>query len=83
LNIIHLSVYIKFIVCKYFCRRGHHSTSDDSTAYRSKIEIEKWSKKNPIKRFKLFLEKQNLWNEQNEIEYANETKKEVNIVHYL
>jgi len=58
-------------------RRGHHSTSDDSTAYRSKIEIEKWSKKNPIKRFKLFLEKQNLWNEQNEIEYANKTKKEI------
>lgn len=61
-------------------RRGHHSTSDDSTAYRSKNEIEQWSNENPINRLKRFLEKKNLWNEQNDVEYAKETKKQVNIV---
>lgn len=59
-------------------RRGHHSTSDDSTAYRSKVEIEQWTNKNPIHRLKQFLKKNNLWNNQNEIEYAKETKKQVN-----
>lgn len=63
-----------------FSRRGHHSTSDDSTAYRSKDEIEEWAKKNPITRLKKFLEKENLWNEQNDIEYLKETKQQVNII---
>ncbi|KAL4092117.1 hypothetical protein QTP88_026678 [Uroleucon formosanum] len=58
-------------------RRGHHSTSDDSTAYRSKDEIKQWSNKNPITRFKRLLEKNNLWNDQNEVDYANETKKQL------
>ncbi|CAI6363488.1 unnamed protein product [Macrosiphum euphorbiae] len=58
-------------------RRGHHSTSDDSTAYRSKDEIKEWSNKNPITRLKRLLEKNNLWNDQNEVEYANETKKQL------
>lgn len=58
-------------------RRGHHSTSDDSTAYRSKDEIKQWSNNNPITRFKQFLEKNNLWNDQNEVEYAKETKKQL------
>lgn len=62
-------------------RRGHHSTSDDSTAYRSKTEIEQWANKNPIDRLKQFLEKKNLWNDQNEIEYAKETKKQVIIIY--
>lgn len=60
-------------------RRGHHSTSDDSTAYRSKDEIEQWSKNNPIVRLKKFLEKKSLWNDQMDIEYGKETKKQVNI----
>lgn len=61
-------------------RRGHHSTSDDSTAYRPKDEIDEWSKNNPIKRLKLFLEKKDLWSVQDDIEFAKETKKQVNII---
>lgn len=64
-------------------RRGHHSTSDDSSAYRSKDEIEQWSKKNPIIRLKKFLEKKNIWNDQKDIEYGKETKKQVNIYHKI
>ncbi|KAL0879857.1 hypothetical protein ABMA27_002390 [Loxostege sticticalis] len=43
-------------------RVGHHSTSDDSTAYRSVEEIEKWTKdENPVQKFKLYLERKGLW----------------------
>ncbi|XP_050421529.1 2-oxoisovalerate dehydrogenase subunit alpha, mitochondrial isoform X2 [Adelges cooleyi] len=58
-------------------RRGHHSTSDDSTAYRSKDEMEQWASKNPIRRLKLFLEKKNLWNDQDDLKYASDTKKKL------
>ena len=38
-------------------RLGHHSTSDDSTAYRSVDEMNSWEKDdNPILRFKQYLE---------------------------
>lgn len=60
-------------------RRGHHSTSDDSTAYRSKDEIQLWSNKNPITRLKSFLKKKNLWDDHNDNEFSKETKKEVSI----
>lgn len=37
-------------------RLGHHSTSDDSTAYRSVDEMNSWEKDdNPILRFKQYL----------------------------
>jgi len=58
-------------------RVGHHSTSDDSTRYRSIDEIEEWRvKNNPINRLYLFLEKQG-WltsdqdKEMKEVERAN------------
>lgn len=42
-------------------RLGHHSTSDDSTAYRSVDEINSWDKNdNPINRFKNYLYRNNL-----------------------
>jgi 2-oxoisovalerate dehydrogenase E1 component alpha subunit len=38
-------------------RIGHHSTSDDSSAYRSKKEVENWKRlDNPIVRFRKWLE---------------------------
>ncbi|XP_050544720.1 2-oxoisovalerate dehydrogenase subunit alpha, mitochondrial isoform X2 [Daktulosphaira vitifoliae] len=57
--------------------RGHHSTSDDSTAYRPKEEIEMWAKNNPITKFKLFLNKRKLWNDQDDIQYENIVRKEL------
>ena len=42
-------------------RLGHHSTSDDSTAYRSVDEMNSWEKDdNPILRFKNYLVKNNV-----------------------
>ena len=43
-------------------RGGHHSTSDDSTRYRSVDEIQHWADNhNPITRFRLLLERMQLW----------------------
>ncbi len=47
-------------------RQGAHSTSDDPTQYRSQEEVEKAALANPIGRFRLFLEKRSLWDEQKE-----------------
>ncbi|XP_045498974.1 2-oxoisovalerate dehydrogenase subunit alpha, mitochondrial [Colias croceus] len=46
-------------------RVGHHSTSDDSTAYRSIEEIQKWTTdENPIQKLRLYIERKGLWNEE-------------------
>jgi len=38
-------------------RRGHHSTSDDSTRYRSVAEIKFWQENmDPVKRFRNYIE---------------------------
>lgn len=48
-------------------RGGHHSTSDDSTRYRSTSEIRYWQENFcPVKRMRLFLESQGWWDEESE-----------------
>lgn len=45
-------------------RESHHSTSDDSTRYRSAEEIEGWRlRSNPLRRLRAFLEKRGWWSE--------------------
>ena len=56
-------------------RIGHHSTSDDSSKYRSTEEVNTWIKHNtPIKRLNRFLVNKNLWNEQAEDELRKQVK---------
>jgi 2-oxoisovalerate dehydrogenase E1 component alpha subunit len=47
----------------YTYRMGAHTTSDDPTRYRIASEVEAWQAKDPIKRMRLFLEKQGLADE--------------------
>ena len=50
-------------------RRGHHSTSDDSTRYRSVIEIKAWGEHfDAMKRLRAYMESQNWWSEEQENE---------------
>lgn len=43
-------------------REGHHSTSDDSTQYRSTDEIKTWHESsNPVNRLRAYLEAQGWW----------------------
>ncbi|HTD80585.1 MAG TPA: pyruvate dehydrogenase (acetyl-transferring) E1 component subunit alpha [Thermoplasmata archaeon] len=44
-------------------RMGPHSSSDDPTRYRPAAQVEEWRRKDPITRFKAYLEKRDLWDE--------------------
>ena len=59
-------------------RVGAHSSSDDPKAYREDEELEKWKTKDPIERFKNYLIKKNIWNEDYEHKLQEETKEEIN-----
>ncbi|KHF38215.1 pyruvate dehydrogenase (acetyl-transferring) E1 component subunit alpha [Halalkalibacter okhensis] len=61
-------------------RYGPHSTSgDDPTIYRTKQLDLKWTKKDPITRFRLFLEKQHLWTEDRESQVIEQAKEDVKV----
>jgi len=57
---------------------GHHSTSDDSFAYRARSEVEDRKRiDNPITRFRTFLETQGWWNAEAEEELKARLKADV------
>ena len=59
-------------------RIGHHSTSDDSTAYRSVDEVKYWHQKDhPITRLRLYMELNSWWDENQEKEWMEQSKKQV------
>ncbi|KAI4686030.1 uncharacterized protein J4E88_003867 [Alternaria novae-zelandiae] len=59
-------------------RVGHHSTSDDSFAYRQRVEVEDWKRRdNPITRLRKWLEGRELWDDAQEKELRSATRKEV------
>lgn len=59
-------------------RVGHHSTSDDSTKYRSIDEIEHWkTARDPVSRFRKWVEGNGWWSEAAEVEHRSSTRKEV------
>ncbi|EUC43246.1 hypothetical protein COCMIDRAFT_38780 [Bipolaris oryzae ATCC 44560] len=59
-------------------RVGHHSTSDDSFAYRQRVEVEDWKRRdNPITRLRKWLESRELWDEDKEKEVRSAMRKEV------
>ena len=59
-------------------RVSHHSTSDDSFAYRAKIEVEEWKRRdNPITRLRKWMEHQGIWDEEQERETRSKIRKDV------
>ncbi|KAK1086426.1 hypothetical protein LTR48_003583 [Friedmanniomyces endolithicus] len=59
-------------------RVSHHSTSDDSFAYRAKVEVEDWKRRdNPITRLRKYLESKDLWDEAKEKDLRSETRKSI------
>jgi pyruvate dehydrogenase E1 component alpha subunit len=48
------------IECRTYRRLGH-SSSDDPTKYRDDKEVAEWEKRDPIDRFRAYLEKRKLW----------------------
>ncbi|KAL8845377.1 MAG: hypothetical protein Q9176_000013 [Flavoplaca citrina] len=60
-------------------RVSHHSTSDDSFAYRAKVEVEDWKRRdNPITRLRKWMERrEGMWDEDKEQEARSRIRKEV------
>jgi 2-oxoisovalerate dehydrogenase E1 component alpha subunit len=59
-------------------RVSHHSTSDDSFAYRAKVEVEDWKRRdNPITRLRKWMEGKGIWSEDQEKELRADTRKNV------
>ncbi|KAL8789726.1 MAG: hypothetical protein Q9213_000976 [Squamulea squamosa] len=61
-------------------RVSHHSTSDDSFAYRAKVEVEDWKRRdNPITRLRKWMERKGngLWDEEKEQDARSRIRKEV------
>lgn len=55
-------------------RMGPHSSSDDPTRYRDPDLYEAWKKRDPIVRFREYLEGKELWDDVQEEELIEETK---------
>jgi len=57
-------------------RVGHHSTSDDSTRYRSTEEIEAWNQKSPILRLEKYLKRRDWYDEPRWLQFQKDVRKE-------
>jgi len=59
-------------------RVSHHSTSDDSFAYRARVEVEDWKRRdNPIIRLRKYMENKGLWSDDQEQETRATLRKEI------
>jgi 2-oxoisovalerate dehydrogenase E1 component len=58
-------------------RYGGHATADDPTRYRDAAEVEEWRARDPIDRFRRFLEHREEWDEALEEKVAAEVADEV------
>ncbi|XP_077839166.1 2-oxoisovalerate dehydrogenase subunit alpha, mitochondrial isoform X2 [Macaca mulatta] len=67
-----------FLIEAMTYRIGHHSTSDDSSAYRSVDEVNYWDKQDhPISRLRHYLLSQGWWDEEQEKAWRKQSRKKV------
>ncbi|MER3416235.1 MAG: pyruvate dehydrogenase (acetyl-transferring) E1 component subunit alpha [Gemmataceae bacterium] len=65
-----------FIECVTY-RLSPHTTADDARRYRSDEEVREWQKRDPLVRFRKYLEKRQLWSEAWEEEITEEIRGEI------
>ncbi|KAI5866198.1 2-oxoisovalerate dehydrogenase alpha subunit mitochondrial precursor [Durotheca rogersii] len=59
-------------------RVSHHSTSDDSFAYRARVEVEDWKRRdNPIARLRKYLEAKGSWDDVKEKDARESIRRDV------
>lgn len=58
-------------------RLGGHSSSDDPTRYRDPQEVERWQRRDPLIRFRRYLESRGLWSEKKEIQLQEKLHEEI------
>ena len=59
-------------------RRLGHSSSDDPTKYRDEAEVKVWEKRDPVDRFRTYLQKQGLWDDEKETAFKEDIAQRVN-----
>ena len=59
-------------------RRLGHSSSDDPTKYRDEAEVKAWEQRDPVDRFRTYLQKKKLWDEERELAFKEDIAKRVN-----
>lgn len=59
-------------------RRLGHSSSDDPTKYRDEAEVKVWEKRDPVDRFRTYLQKQGLWDDEKETAFKENIAQRVN-----
>ena len=59
-------------------RRLGHSSSDDPTKYRDDAEVKLWEQRDPVDRFRVYLQKQGLWDDEKEAAFKDDMAKRVN-----
>lgn len=58
-------------------RLSNHTTSDDATKYRTEEELKEWEDKDPIKRFRNFLQNEGILTESKEEELTQDIEAEI------
>ncbi len=58
-------------------RFGPHTTADDPTRYRDEKELAEWTARDPLIRYRLYLEGKKLWDDEKEENLESEIKEEV------
>lgn len=58
-------------------RQLGHSSSDDPTRYRDEAEVEAWLEKDPIERYRAFLERESLWDDERDAELKDRLDGEI------
>lgn len=60
-------------------RTAPHATSDDPSRYQTPEDLKRWSRTDPLSRFRAFLEKRNSWNGEEEERAAAGIKEELSV----
>ena len=61
-------------------RSGHHSTSDDSSRYRTAEAMQEWRARDPVARFQNFLSEAGWWSADREKALRVAVRKEVTLL---
>lgn len=59
-------------------RRLGHSSSDDPTRYRDEAEVKLWEQRDPVDRFRTYLQKKGLWDDGKEAAFKDDIAQRVN-----
>jgi len=65
------------LIESYTYRMGDHTTSDDATRYRVEKELAYWAERDPLSRFRAYLEGKGLWDGKQESSWQEEASRQV------